>query len=109
MLHSLHHAPQSLNRLSLPRNARFATYAPTHGPEVSGVAFPAPDGRDLLFLPEGECAGWHCDLDDVLLHGYVADVMAQDAADSRPLWAQLADPSYYNGSASHGTLAGKGR
>ena len=59
--------------------AWYATYSPATGADMQGIAF--AQGSDWLFIPEGQAAGWPCDLDALVLGGNVALADAQHAAD----------------------------
>src|SRR3989454_12153254 len=59
--------------------AWYATYSPTLGAEQQGIAF--AQGSDWMFIPEGQAAGWPCDLDALVLGGNVVLADAQHVAD----------------------------
>jgi hypothetical protein len=60
-----------------------------------GYVFRADDGNGYPQLVSYKST-------ELVLHGYLEDTPADD----EPLWKQIASPTYYNGSATRGTLAG---
>jgi hypothetical protein len=61
--------------------AWYAIHENAQGVQSPGIAFVSHDGADWIFLPEGQAAGWHCDLPSIVLLGRVLVVEAQRAAD----------------------------
>lgn len=85
-----------------PRNTTIRHYA--HLGDLEGIARLVPGG--YCFTADAtstrRLVAYTCP--ELVLHGLVED--PRDA-DPRPLWMQIADPSYYNGSDRRGTLAGR--
>jgi hypothetical protein len=75
-----------------------------HLGDLEGIARLVPGGYLFTADATGERRLVAYTSPELVLHGYVEDLDAN--ADLRPLWMQLADPSYYNGTTQRGTLAG---
>ena len=82
----------TVHEITTARKAVTRHYA--HLGAVHGIARLVPGGYSFRPTAGGPWRLVAYNDPELILHGYVED---EPAADPRPLWQQIADPAYYNG------------